>query len=207
MTALKSIAIVGAGLAGAKAAEALRKDGYDGGIAMFGDEPLLPYLRPPLSKDYLRGESELDAVFVRPPASYDEHRIDLHVSTRVKSIEPTAMQLRLDDGSRVAFDRLLLATGASPRKLDIPGSDLAGVHYLRSLEDADAIRRAALVARPGRRRRWRLDRGRGRGLAPSARASCGDDRRGVRPVGARARGRGGRCLSWRFTPSAGSSLS
>ena len=145
-------------------------------------------------------------VFVHPPASYDEQRIDLHVSTRVKSIEPTAMQLRLDDGSRVAFDRLLLATGASPRKLDIPGSDLAGVHYLRSLEDADAIRRAALGGAQGRRRRWRLDRGRGRGLAPSARASCGDDRRGVRPVGARARGRGGRC-SGVFTPSAGSSLS
>ena len=146
MTDLESIAIVGAGLAGAKAAQALRKDGYDGRIAMFGDEPRRPYLRPPLTKDYLRGESELDTVFVQPPAWYDEQRIDLHVSTRVKAIEPTAKQLRLDDGSRITFDRLLLATGASPRRLDIPGSDLAGVHYLRSLEDADGIREAALTA-------------------------------------------------------------
>ena len=146
MTDLESIAIVGAGLAGAKAAEALRKDGYDGQIAMFGDEPRLPYLRPPLTKDYLRGESELDTVFVQPPAWYDEQRIDLHVSTRVIAIEPTAKQLRLDDGSRIAFDRLLLATGASPRRLDIPGSDLAGIHYLRSLEDADGIREAARTA-------------------------------------------------------------
>jgi 3-phenylpropionate/trans-cinnamate dioxygenase ferredoxin reductase subunit len=146
MTDLETIAIIGAGLAGTKAAEALRKDGYDGRIAMFGDEPRLPYLRPPLSKDYLRGESELDTVFVHPQAWYDEQRIDLHQSTRVQAIEPTANQLLLEDGSRVAFDRLLLATGASSRRLDIPGNDLAGVHYLRTLADADAIRSAALGA-------------------------------------------------------------
>ena len=146
MTALKSIAIVGAGLAGAKAAEALRKDGYHGRIDMFGDEPHVPYLRPPLSKDYLQGESELDAVFVHPPAWYDENRIDLHVSSRVEAIEPMAMKLRLDDGRRIEYDRLLLATGANPRRLHIPGANLAGVHYLRSLDDADALRRTALGA-------------------------------------------------------------
>lgn len=146
MTDLDTIAIIGAGLAGAKAAEALRKDGYDGRIAMFGDEARLPYLRPPLSKDYLRGESDLDAVFVHPQAWYDEHRIDLRVSTPVRAIEPKVKTLLLDDGSRIAFDRLLLSTGASSRRLDIPGHDLAGVHYLRSLDDADAIRSAATGA-------------------------------------------------------------
>lgn len=146
MTDLESIAIVGAGLAGAKAAEALRKDGYDGRIAMFGDEPRRPYLRPPLSKDYLRGESELDAVFVHPQAWYDEHRIDVHVSTQVQAIEPTARNLVLDDGHRFEFDRLLLTTGAASRQLNIPGHDLAGVHYLRTLEDADAIRTGAIGA-------------------------------------------------------------
>jgi 3-phenylpropionate/trans-cinnamate dioxygenase ferredoxin reductase component len=143
---LNSIAIVGAGLAGAKAAEALRKDGYDGRISMFGDEPHVPYLRPPLSKDYLRGESGVDAVLVHPPAWYDEHRIDLYLSERVEAIDPRAMHLRLDDGLHLEYDRLLLATGASPRRLQIPGSDLAGVHYLRSLDDADALRRAAAQA-------------------------------------------------------------
>lgn len=146
MTHLNTIAIIGAGLAGARAAEALRKDGYDGRIAMFGDEHRVPYLRPPLSKDYLRGESELDTVFVHPQSWYDEHRIDLHMSTAVRAIEPTEKHLRLDDGSRLPFDRLLLSTGASSRRLDIPGHDLAGVHHLRTLDDADAIRIAALKA-------------------------------------------------------------
>ena len=146
MTDLETVAIIGAGLAGAKAAEALRKDGYDGRIAMFGDEPRLPYLRPPLSKDYLRGESELNTVLVQPQAWYDDHRIDLHVSTPVRAIEPAGRGLLLGDGSHFAFDRLLLATGAGSRRLDIPGHDLAGVHYLRSLDDADAIREAALAA-------------------------------------------------------------
>ena len=146
MTDVETIGIIGAGLAGAKAAEALRKDGYDGQIAMFGDESQLPYLRPPLSKDYLRGESELEAALVHPQAWYDEHRIDLRMSTTVRAIEPAAKRLLLDDASRFAFDRLLITTGASPRGLDIPGKDLAGVHYLRTLDDADAIRKAASAA-------------------------------------------------------------
>ena len=146
MTDVETIGIIGAGLAGAKAAEALRKDGYDGQIAMFGDESQLPYLRPPLSKDYLRGESELEAAFVHPQAWYDEHRIDLRMSTTVRAIEPAAKRLLLDDASRFAFDRLLITTGANPRGLDIPGKDLAGVHYLRTLDDADAIRKAASAA-------------------------------------------------------------
>ncbi len=147
MTHIGTIAIVGAGLAGAKAAEALRKEGYDGRIVMFGAESQPPYLRPPLSKEYLRGESETTKVFVNPEAWYEEQRIELRLSTRVTAIDPSFREVALDDGTREAFDRLLLATGAAPRRLSIPGSDLAGVHYLRTLGDADAIRAAAGGAR------------------------------------------------------------
>lgn len=147
MTDLGTIAIIGAGLAGAKAAEALRKEGFDGRIVLFGAEPRPPYLRPPLSKDYLRGESELDKTFVQPGAWYAEQRIELRTATRVAAIEPATRDVVLDGGERLAFDRLLLATGAAPRKLEVPGADLEGIHYLRSLADADAIRAAAAIAR------------------------------------------------------------
>ena len=147
MSDIGTVAIIGAGLAGAKAAETLRKDGYDGRIALFGDEPRLPYLRPPLSKDYLRGESELDNVLVHPQQWYDENRIDVRLSTPVRAIESAARNVVLDHGRRVAYDRLLLTTGAVARRLDIPGHDLAGVHYLQTLDDAGAIRSAAAGAR------------------------------------------------------------
>ena len=147
MSGIGTVAIIGAGLAGAKAAETLRKDGYDGRIALFGDEPQLPYLRPPLSKDYLRGESELDNVLVHPDVWYDENKIDLHLSTPVRAIEAAARNVVLEHGQRIPFDRLLLTTGAAARRLNIPGHDLAGVHYLRTLDDAAAIRAAATGAR------------------------------------------------------------
>lgn len=144
----ETFVIVGGGLAGATAAETLRNDGFDGRIVLFGEERQPPYLRPPLSKEYLRGESELANVFVRPEGWYAERRIELRTSTRVTDMEPRRPQVVLDDGRRVPFARLLLATGARPRRLEIPGSDLAGVHYLRSLDDADTIR--ATVARTDR---------------------------------------------------------
>jgi len=147
MSDIGKIVIVGASLTGTKAAEALRKEGFDGRIVMFGQETQPPYLRPPLTKDYLRGETELDKVFVHPRAWYEEQRIELHLSTPVRAIEPATREVVLDDEERVTFDRLLIATGAAPRRLHIPGSDLAGVHYLRTLEDADAIRGAATAAR------------------------------------------------------------
>jgi 3-phenylpropionate/trans-cinnamate dioxygenase ferredoxin reductase subunit len=147
MADIATILIVGASLTGAKAAEALRKEGYDGRIVIFGEEPQPPYLRPPLSKEYLRGQGELDKVFVHPEAWYDEQRIELHLSTPVRAIDPATREVVLDDGQRVAFDRLLIATGAAPRRLNIPGGDLGGVHYLRTLEDADAIRDAVTAAR------------------------------------------------------------
>lgn len=147
MSDIRTILIVGASLTGVKAAEALRKEGYDGRIVLFGEEPQPPYLRPPLSKEFLRGESQRDTAFAHPEAWYAEQRIELHTSTPVRAIEPATREVVLDGGRRVTFDRLLIATGAGPGRLDIPGSDLAGVHYLRTLEDADAIRDAVAAAR------------------------------------------------------------
>ena len=138
-----TIVIIGAGLAGAKAAEALRKETYAGRIVMFGDETHAPYLRPPLSKEYLRGESEPDAALVHPRAWYEEQRIELNPGAPVRAIRAAAREVVLADGQRLGFDRLLITTGAAPRRLSIPGSELEGLHYLRTMEDADAIRAAA----------------------------------------------------------------
>jgi 3-phenylpropionate/trans-cinnamate dioxygenase ferredoxin reductase subunit len=146
MTSIERIVIVGAGLAGAKAAEALRKDGFDGAITLLGDEPERPYIRPPLSKDYLRGESERDGAFVHPDTYYAEHRIDLRPSSRVSEIAVPSREVVLDDGQRLPFDRLLIATGARPRHLPVDGADLAGVLRLRTLADADELRVAAAEA-------------------------------------------------------------
>jgi 3-phenylpropionate/trans-cinnamate dioxygenase ferredoxin reductase subunit len=143
MSSIERIVIVGAGLAGARAAEALRKDGYGGKLTILGDEGRRPYLRPPLSKEYLRGEGELDAVFVHPEPFYAEHRIDLRPASAVSAIEPGSREVVLDDGGRVGFDRLLIATGAAPRRIPVPGADLPGVITLRTLADADALRAAA----------------------------------------------------------------
>jgi 3-phenylpropionate/trans-cinnamate dioxygenase ferredoxin reductase subunit len=141
-----TIAIVGAGLAGAKAAEALRKDGFEGTVRLFGTEAHRPYIRPPLSKDYLRGDEELDKVFVHPEAWYAEQRVAFEPSTTVTAIDPGAHALVVDGGKRAAFDRLILATGSEPRRLDVPGGDLDGIRYLRTLGDSDALRTAAARA-------------------------------------------------------------
>jgi 3-phenylpropionate/trans-cinnamate dioxygenase ferredoxin reductase subunit len=142
MTSIDRIVIVGAGLAGAKAAEGLRKAGFDGSLSLIGDEAPRPYLRPPLSKDYLRGEKPVDGVFVHPAEYYDENRIDVRGSTTATAIDPTARGVTLDDGTTVSFDRLLIATGAAPRRLPVPGAELPGVHSFRTLADADALRDA-----------------------------------------------------------------
>lgn len=143
---IRTIVIIGASLAGSKAAEELRKEGYDGRLVMFGDEGRLPYLRPPLSKEYLRGESQFDKALVHPLAWYEDQRIELNLATPVRAIDPATREVVLADGHRLAFDRLLIATGSSPRRLTIPGNDLPGVHHLRTVEDADAIRDAAVGA-------------------------------------------------------------
>jgi 3-phenylpropionate/trans-cinnamate dioxygenase ferredoxin reductase subunit len=140
--------IVGAALAGAKTAEALREEGFDGRIVLIGDEPELPYERPPLSKDYLRGESPRESALVHPESFYPDRSIELRTGTRVERIDTAARQVMPAGGEPVAYDRLMLATGARPRRLEVPGAELPGVHYLRDLRDADLL--AAALREAGR---------------------------------------------------------
>lgn len=146
MSSIQRIVIVGGGLAAARAAEGARTAGYEGSITIVGDEPEPPYLRPPLSKEYLRGESDRKKVYVQPASFYEEQRITLRSATTVRAIDPATREVVLDDEARVPFDRLLVATGARPRALSVPGADVSGVMTLRTVEDADAIRAAAAGA-------------------------------------------------------------
>jgi 3-phenylpropionate/trans-cinnamate dioxygenase ferredoxin reductase subunit len=148
MSDTRTHVIVGAGLAGAKAAEALREEGFDGQIVLVGEEPERPYERPPLSKDYLRGESEREKTYVHPADFYERHDIELRTESPVERVDTAARAVRLFDGEQVRYDRLLLATGAEPRRLSIPGSGLDGIHYLRDLADADRL--AARLEEGGR---------------------------------------------------------
>ena len=134
----RTFVIVGAALAGAKAAEALREEGFDGRVVLIGAEAERPYERPPLSKDYLRGEADAKP-YVHEEGFYEEREIELRSSTRVESIDLSAAEAVLEGGERVGYERLLLATGAEPRRLSIPGADLDGVLYLRTIADSDAI--------------------------------------------------------------------
>ncbi|MGW3344589.1 NAD(P)/FAD-dependent oxidoreductase [Nonomuraea rubra] len=127
--------IVGAGLAGAKAAQTLREEGFDGEIVLIGAETERPYERPPLSKGYLQGGSEREEIFVHEPGWYADNDVDLRLGTRVTRIEPAHHAVRLGDGSRRPFDKLLIATGAVPRRLPGPA------HYLRTVEDSEALKR------------------------------------------------------------------
>jgi 3-phenylpropionate/trans-cinnamate dioxygenase ferredoxin reductase subunit len=137
-TGTESFVIVGAGLAGAKAAETLREEGFDGGLTLVGDEPERPYERPPLSKDYLRGEST-EAPYVHDAGFYRDNEIELLDSTRVTGIGLGERELLFEGERRLGYDRLLLTTGAVPRRLDVPGGDLGGIHYLRTLADSARI--------------------------------------------------------------------
>jgi 3-phenylpropionate/trans-cinnamate dioxygenase ferredoxin reductase subunit len=141
-------AIVGAGLAGAKAAEALRAEGFAGRVVLFGAEPHRPYERPPLSKGYLQGSAERDTVFVHGPDWYADQDVDLRLGTEVTAIDRPAHEVVAADGTRTRYDKLLLTTGSSPRRLPVPGADLPGVHYLRTLDDSDHLK---AVFRPGAR--------------------------------------------------------
>ncbi|MFJ9407503.1 NAD(P)/FAD-dependent oxidoreductase [Streptomyces sp. NPDC101393] len=134
--------IVGAGLAGAKAAQTLREEGFDGPIALLGEENERPYERPPLSKGYLMGKDERETVYVHPSPWYAENDVDLRLGTAVTAIDPAAHEVSLADGSRVGYAKLLLTTGSSPRRLPVPGADLDGVLTLRRLADSDRIKEA-----------------------------------------------------------------
>lgn len=134
----RTFVIVGASLAGAKAAETLREQGFEGRIVLLGAESERPYERPPLSKEYLRGEAE-QRPYVHPEGFYAENEIELRTSTAVTGIDLDASAVTTADGERLPYDRLLLATGAEPRRLPLPGGELEGVHYLRELGDSEAI--------------------------------------------------------------------
>ncbi|MFF0849921.1 NAD(P)/FAD-dependent oxidoreductase [Streptomyces sp. NPDC003280] len=137
----QTFVIVGGGLAGAKAAETLRAEGFTGRVILICDERDHPYERPPLSKGYLLGKEERDSVFVHEPAWYARNDVELHLGQTVDRIDRAAKTVRFgDDGTLVHYDKLLLATGAEPRRLDIPGTGLAGVHHLRRLAHAERLK-------------------------------------------------------------------
>jgi 3-phenylpropionate/trans-cinnamate dioxygenase ferredoxin reductase component len=137
----QTFVIVGAGMAGGKAAETLREEGFDGRIVLLGAEPERPYERPPLSKDYLRGEAERGGVYLQEDAGwYEEHDVELRASATADSLDVGGRAVVLADGERVSYDALLLATGAEPKRPPIPGVDLDGVHVLRTFADSDTLR-------------------------------------------------------------------
>lgn len=136
----KRIVVIGGGLAGGKAVEALREQGYDGSLTLVADEPDLPYERPPLSKDFLQGKAGFDAAVVHPAEWYDENNIDLRTSTAAMSIDRSGQSVHLADGTELGYDRVLLATGARPKRLGVPGADAA--HVLRTHRESEQLRAA-----------------------------------------------------------------
>ena len=148
MSTSDSAVIVGASLAGAKAAETLRTGGFEGRITLIGEEPVRPYERPPLSKGYLRGEQPFDAVAVHSADFYEEQDIDVRTSTTVVALHPYTNEVEVKGGERIGYERLLLTTGASPRRLSVPGADLEGVKYLRTVADSDGLHQAAVAGAP-----------------------------------------------------------
>lgn len=142
-----AVVIVGAGAAGFAAAQMLRAEGHQGSIVMVGDDPAAPYDRPNLSKDYLAGTAQPEWLPLRDPAWYGQQNIDLRLGCSVERLDLAGRRVMLSGGESLAFDALLLATGAEPIRLPIPGADLENVHYLRSLGDADRIVAACAGAR------------------------------------------------------------
>ena len=181
----ETFVIVGAGLAGAKAAEALREEGFDGRIVLIGEEAERPYERPPLSKDYLRGEAARDAGLRAREGFYAEHDIELRTGTRSTALDAGAREVVLAGGERLGYDRLLLATGAEPRRLRCRARTSTASTTCARSPTATRSRRAR-AGRPRRRRRRRLDR---REVAASARQSGSRSRSRAEPRAARARAR------------------
>jgi len=134
------IVIAGGGQAAAQAVDTLRRKGFTGTLVLIGEEPWLPYQRPPLSKKYLAGALERERLLLRPAHFYESHAVETRLGRRVEEILRREQRLRLDDGSTVAYDALLIATGSRPRQLTAPGTDLDGVHFLRTIADVERIR-------------------------------------------------------------------
>ncbi len=149
MASTQNFIIVGGGLAGVSAAEELRKQGFEGTIQLIGKEAHAPYIRPPLSKGYLNGSDGLDAVYVHPKEWYAENRIDLLTDTTVFGVNAAAHEVTVSGGKPLHYDKLLIATGSSPRMLAIDGAELGGVHYLRTLDDSQALHKE--LAKGGRK--------------------------------------------------------
>lgn len=137
---MSGVLIVGAGHAAGQAAASLRQEGYAEPITVLGDEPYIPYQRPPLSKQYLSGEQGIERVYLRPEKFYADKDITLETGVTVTAIDPKAGTATTDDGRQYPYDQLILATGSRPRRLTIDGADLPGIHYLRTIEDVDRIR-------------------------------------------------------------------
>jgi 3-phenylpropionate/trans-cinnamate dioxygenase ferredoxin reductase subunit len=142
------IVIIGAGQAGAQAVASLRSGGFTGTLTMVGDEPYLPYQRPPLSKAYLQGTLERERLFLKPEAFYADAACEMLLNVSATAIDRTARTVALSDGRSLSYDKLLLATGTRVRPILVPGADLPGIHYLRSIADVDLLRAAF---QPGRR--------------------------------------------------------
>jgi 3-phenylpropionate/trans-cinnamate dioxygenase ferredoxin reductase subunit len=140
MSKSESLVIVGAGLAGASAARSLREEGFDGRVVLVGAETHRPYIRPPLSKDYLAGSADRESIFVDPERWYAENDVELLLGTTATGVDSAGHLVRIDGADPIGYDRLLLATGSAPRRLSIPGAELDGVRYLRTLDDSDALR-------------------------------------------------------------------
>lgn len=139
MSTEQTFVIVGASLAGAKAAQTLREDGFTGRVIVVGEETERPYERPPLSKGYLLGKDDRTKLYVHEEDWYDKHSVELVLGRRATGIDRAAHQVLLDNGQQIGYSKLLLATGARPRRLHVPGADLDGVLYLRRVADADRL--------------------------------------------------------------------
>ena len=148
MTDQQTFVIVGANLAGGRAAFALRAEGFAGRILLIGADPEPPYERPPLSKEYLRGDMAKDKLFIAGPEVYDDRRIDLLLGVRATRLDAQEHFVELETGERIPYEKLLLATGGYPRRLDVPGSELGGIYELRTMADSERI---SAELQPGRR--------------------------------------------------------
>jgi 3-phenylpropionate/trans-cinnamate dioxygenase ferredoxin reductase subunit len=143
----QTIVIIGANLAGGVAAITLRDEGFAGKVLLIGAEPHPPYERPPLSKKYLQGEKPLEAITLRPPAFYAERNIETRFGVRARRVDPREKVVELENGERIPYDKVLIATGVRNRKLHVPGADLLGIYDLRDVTDADVIRQECVVGR------------------------------------------------------------
>jgi 3-phenylpropionate/trans-cinnamate dioxygenase ferredoxin reductase subunit len=139
-TGADRIVIVGGGMAGGNAAVALREEGFRGGVVLITKEPGVPFGRPPLSKTYLRSEERLEDWYVRPASWYADHDVEVMTGTQVQAVDTAARTVVLESGRQLTYQKLLLATGGRNRRLDIPGAQLAGIHYLRTVAECDAIK-------------------------------------------------------------------